>query len=256
MSTEPEVVILPDPAAVAQATAERVVEGLRRAVASRGSAHFVTTGGSTPAGIHAALRSVPLRGAVDWSQVHLWVGDERFVPRADPLSNMGAAERTLLEGDGLPIPPGQVHGWPTDDAMERGLGPGWAARQLEATAARLVDGWTDGRPSFDVVVIGVGPDGHLLSIFPGSRALEDETLALAVPEPTHIEPHVARMTFGPAILDGAEVLLVPAFGAAKREVLGHIFGTVRDVRRWPAQLARRPGAIWLLDAPAAAGLPG
>jgi 6-phosphogluconolactonase len=251
---EPDVIVLPDPSAVAAASAERIAAGLADAIAARSSAHFVTTGGSTPAGIHSALRAEPLRSRVEWSRVHLWVGDERFVRRADPLSNMGAAERTLLGPDGVPIPADQVHAWPTDEAIDLGLGPGWAARRLAEVAVDLVPGWHDGRPAFDVVVVGVGPDGHLLSIFPGSRAFDDPSLTLAIPEPMHIEPHVERVTFGPALLDGAGVLLAPVFGAAKASVLGRVFGRVRDPAHWPAQLARRPGATWLLDEAAAAGL--
>jgi 6-phosphogluconolactonase len=243
--------VLPDPDAVAIAAADRTATGLAAAIASRGVANFVTTGGSTPAGIHAALRSGPRRDQVDWTRVHLWVGDERFVRRLDPLSNMGAAERTLIADGGLPIPPDQVHGWPTDEALDAGQGPGLAARWQAERCAGLVPGWASGGPVFDVVIVGIGSDGHLLSIFPGSRALDDPALTLAIPAPTHIEPHVERLTFGPAMLHGARVLLAPAFGAVKAPVLADIFGPTRDVTRWPAQLARRRGAVWLLDEAAA-----
>jgi 6-phosphogluconolactonase len=253
---EPEVVVLADADAVAAEAAARVVAGLATAIAARGVAHLVTTGGSTPEGIHAALRTEPLRDAVDWSKVHLWVGDERFVRRTDPRSNMGAAEQTLLGLGGVPIPADQVHGWPTDDAIDLGLGPGLAARRMAELGAGRAPDWATGRPTFDVVIVGIGPDGHLLSIFPGSRAFDDPALTLAIPAPTHIEPHVERVTFGPPILDGARVLLAPAFGAAKAEVLGRVFGEDRDPTRWPAQLARRPGATWLLDSAAAKGLGG
>lgn len=260
---EPEVVVVPTSAVVGRMAAERIAAALDAAIGARGSAHLVTTGGSASAGIHAALRSGSQRSAVDWPRVHLWVGDERVVPWTDPRSNMAAAVRELVAGGGLPIGGGRIHPWPVEAALARGHDAAWVAARLDEEAARLVPGWTDGRPAFDVVVVGVGPDGHLLSLFPGSRALDSDAgaalaagLTLAVPAPTHVEPHVERVTFGPLVLDGARTLIAAAFGASKAPVLGAVFGEVHDERRWPAQRARRFGATWILDEAAAANLGG
>jgi 6-phosphogluconolactonase/glucosamine-6-phosphate isomerase/deaminase len=95
-----------------------------------------------------------------------------------------------------------------------------------------------------------------LSVFPGSIALDSTDWALAIPAPTHIEPHVARVTLNPALLTVARHVITVVHGAAKAAVIGEVFGAERDVRRWPAQLARRAGATWILDAAAASGLPG
>jgi len=105
------------------------------------------------------------------------------------------------------------------------------------------------------MLLGVGADGHVLSVFPGSAALASKEWALAIPAPTHIEPHVQRVTMNPAILGVARRLIVVAFGAGKASVLGDIFGAEVDPSRWPAQLARREGATWILDRAAAAALP-
>jgi 6-phosphogluconolactonase len=115
-----------------------------------------------------------------------------------------------------------------------------------------------GLPVFDVVLLGVGGDGHILSVFPGSAALEPGApLAMAIPAPTHIEPHLPRVTLDPALIGVADHVLLSVAGAGKAPVLREIFGPDRDVRRWPAQLALTRRAVWLLD-PAAAGgrIPG
>ena len=115
----------------------------------------------------------------------------------------------------------------------------------------LVDGW----PSFDVVLVGIGADGHLLSVFPGSPALTSDRVGLAIPAPTHIEPHVERVTLNPAILVTAAAR--PGDGHRGQQGGGRRpdpRGTARSGRTLPAVLARRSSATWLLDGMAAAGL--
>ena len=111
-----------------------------------------------------------------------------------------------------------------------------------------------GWPSFDLLVLGVGGDGHILSVFPGSTALDAADLAMAIPAPTHIEPHVQRVTMNPAVVAAARRVLVLVTGSAKAPVVGEVFGASRDPGRWPAQLALRDGATWILDEAAAARL--
>lgn len=252
--SEPDVLILPDPAAVAEAAAVRIVDGLAAAIAVRGEAHWATTGGSTPAGIYDAIVGTDLRTAIAWDRVHLWLGDDRFVRRVDPRSNMRIADERLLGPAGVAIAAGHVHPVPTDAAIDAGNGPDAAAAAYATEAAALVPMDRAGMPTFDVVVVGIGPDGHLLSVFPGSPAFDDPRVVLPIPAPAHVEPHVARVTFNPAILDAARVLLVPVHGAGKAAILGELLGAARDERRWPAQRARRAGAAWIVDEAAAAAL--
>lgn len=252
---EPEVLVLADADAVARAAAERIAGWLAAAVAARGVAHWAATGGSSPAGIYRALVAPPLRAAVDWSRIHLWWGDERLVARPDPLSNVAPADAILLDrATGVPLSSFHVHPWPCDQAVKMGEGPDWVVQRYVTEVSQLVPTGSGGRPVFDVVQVGIGPDGHLLSVFPDSAAFDTDAVALAVPAPTQVEPHVERVTFSPRILDDARELLAVATGSGKAAVLADILGDQRDERRLPAQRARRHGATWLLDEAAAAAL--
>lgn len=273
---EPELIVLADPEAVAAEVAARIATGLANAVDERGRADWATTGGSAPSGIYRLLAQPPLREGVPWWGVHLWWGDDRYVPADHPLSNVLPAEQILLNASalagvsgtgggpldvrtgqaaGAQIPTGQVHPFRMADAIGESRGPAWAAARYETelreSGIELQDGW----PVFDLVLLGVGPDGHILSVFPGSTAFDSSDWALPIPAPSHVEPHVSRATLNPAILEVARQILVVVTGAPKAESLGTVFGADRDVRRWPAQLVRRAGVTWLLDEAAATSLP-
>lgn len=250
---EPRLIVTADGDALAEASAVRLAYVLAAAVERRGLAHVALTGGSTPRAMYGHLVRPHLRDLVDWSRVHLWWGDDRYVPRTDPLSNVILADETILASGGLSVPKTNVHPFPTDRAIDDGLGVVWcaatyAAEVLEALPS--VAGW----PAFDLVLLGLGPDGHLLSVFPGSAALTSDLVGLAIPAPTHVRPHVERVTLNPAILDAAGHVLLMAGGAGKAEVVARILTGPRDAVALPAVLARRGNATWLLDAAAASGL--
>ena len=101
------------------------------------------------------------------------------------------------------------------------------------------------------ILLGIGPDGHILSVFPNAAAFDRSEWALGVPAPTHVEPHVPRVTLNPSIVPAAAELLVVCPGAAKAETLHDILRGERNARALPAQLARRPGATWIVDREAA-----
>jgi 6-phosphogluconolactonase len=256
---EPSVVVFADLDTLADDAAQRIADGLIAAVAQRGRADLATTGGSTPAALYIRLTSEPLRSQVPWRDVHLWWGDDRYVPRDHPLSNVFAVDEILLdEIHGVPIPLDQVHPWPADRAIADDLGPDWCAAAYAAEAAGHAPHGDSGMPRFDLVLLGIGPDGHLLSVFPGSRAIGSADVALAIPAPTHIEPHLPRVTFNPAILDATSAILAMVSGAAKAEVLARILDGPRvdpaTPDGLPAQLARRASAAWLVDTAAGARL--
>ena len=252
--SEPSVQVFEDAAATSHAAAEAIAAALRDAVVERGRADWATTGGSTPVGIYHALVGPELRDSVPWAGVHVWWGDDRFVPRDHPQSNVGPLDRELLPG--VPaLPEANVHAMAMSSAIAEGAGPGRVALDYEAElrAAGLPAAAT-GFPVLDVVLVGMGGDGHVLSVFPGSPLLGSAGWALPVPAPTHIEPHVARVSLNPGVLNAARLPIVVAHGASKARILAAVLGPERDVSRWPAQLARRPGAIWFLDRAAAADL--
>ena len=264
---EPEVVVVADPATAAVEAAARIVTALGDAIEVRGRADWVTTGGSTPVGIYRRLVAPPLADAVPWAAVNVWWSDDRYVPRDHPESNVkpfddimlgiaGAEEGTAGGGlAGLAIPIENVHPFRTGEAIGRGEGAAGCAaamaEELRSTGLPAADGW----PAFDLILLGVGDDGHILSVFPGSPALDATELALAIPAPTHIGPHLERVTLNPALVGAAAGVLVVVTGADKAATIGAIFGRDRDPRRWPAQLALRAGATWILDEAAAGGLP-
>ena len=153
-----------------------------------------------------------------------------------------------------PLPPANLHPFPVARTLAVGEDEAWCAAELaselHASEIAVEDGW----PVFDLVLLGVGPDGHVLSVFPGSAALESRSWAVAVPAPEHIEPHVARVTLNPRIVAVAREVLVVATGQNKAMVLRAILQEERDEARLPAQLARHDRATWILDEAAASAL--
>jgi 6-phosphogluconolactonase len=269
------ITILPDPEACARAAAGHIATSLAEAAAARGVAHWATTGGSTPAAIYRNLALPPLRGEIPWEQVQLWWGDERFVPADHPLSNVHIATSDLFEigaqsgtsgtgsygvdvdagrTAGAPIHAGNVHQVPVGAAIAASEGPDWAAELYARELASEGPPLEDGMPVFDLVLAGVGPDGHILSVFPGSETFDRNDVVLGVPAPAHVEPHVARVTLNPRIIPAARDVLIVVHGASKAAILADVLGGERDVRRWPAQLALREGATWILDEAAASSI--
>ena len=257
---EPELMVVADPDAAAREAAERIAAALVAAVERRGRADFCTTGGSTPIPIYRLLSQSPLCDRIPWQQVHVWWGDDRYVPRGHPKSNVTALDDVLLGGGegehgSAPLPTANIHPFPTDRAIAEYRDNGWCAARYAEEMARhlaLADGnW----PVFDMILVGVGDDGHVLSVFPDSPALAKLDWAMGIPAPSHLGPHLPRVTVNPRLLEAAPVLVV-TWGPTKAEALGHVFGSVRDDRRWPVQRTRRPGAAWIVDEAAASKIPG
>lgn len=273
---EPSVSVFATADEAAHDAAHRIAGALADAVATRGRADWATTGGSTPVGIYRALREPEFRDHVPWADVHVWWGDDRFVPRDHPLSNVLAFDQVLLDAAALGDLSGSgedvvsvelgavaavrmeashVHAMPIGVAIGEGRPGSWVAEAYEAEL-RGADLPLDenGFPAFDVVFAGIGGDGHVLSAFPGSTVFDDGGWVKAVPAPQHIEPHVERVSLNPAIFAATRLPLIVILGGSKRDIVATLLGPERDPTRWPAQLARRAGAEWLLDADAGAGL--
>lgn len=269
-----ELAVLPTADELARAAADRTIESLARGIADHGVAHVALTGGSTCVLLYRELGQPERRAQIDWQHVHLWWGDERMVPLDHPQSNAGLANRLLLdigplsgesgEGDdgadvesgvltGLIIDADNVHPVPVAEALGS---PDAAARAAAAYAAeighRLPKNAT-GTPTFDVILSGIGPDGHLMSVFPGSPALApDAPIAMGIPAPQHVEPHLPRVTLSTRLLPAARQVIVMATGAGKAAIIHDVLGAQRYPERWPVQSALLPNAVWLIDREAAA----
>lgn len=258
-----EIVVCDDPDALATEAAARVAACIAAAVSQHGEAHVALTGGSSAQGLYRALRAPAIRTGVPWSKVHLWWGDERFVPLDHPDSNAGLGVKLLLdpgidegvEREVLPVPPAQVHPMPVRAAIAAGDGPAGAAERYEAELTSSVPRRAGSVPVLDLVLLGMGPDGHTLSVFPGSAALDSNArVVMGVPAPAHVEPHRERVTLSPRVLGAADGVLMMVTGSAKAEMVRQVLQGDRDPLRWPAQLAVLPQAVWLLDRQSAAQL--
>ncbi|MCR3722994.1 MULTISPECIES: 6-phosphogluconolactonase [Prauserella salsuginis group] len=244
-----DVVVHSDADVLAAATAARLITALTDAQAARGSASVVLTGGGTGIAILEQVRRSPAKDAVDWSRLDVFWGDERFVPADDPERNEKQAREALL--DHVPVDPARVHAMAAADG-EFGDDPDAAAAayaQVLATAASGADA-----PTFDVILLGLGGEGHTASIFPDTPAAhEAERSVVAVRDCPKPPPTRVSLTF-PAIRRATEVWLVTA-GAAKAGAVAAAHRGVGEVEL-PVAGARGTGrTLWLLDTEAAAELP-
>ena len=235
-----------DPDAVARAVADRVLELVVAAQEARGEATVVLTGGSVSRKVHATLAAHPDRARVDWARVSFWWGDERYVPSDDADRNAGQAWEDLLQH--LPLDPERVHAMPAeDDDYEDADAAAWAHAQ------DLEDAAPDAGPWFDVLMLGIGPDGHCASLFPDRSEVESEAVVLAVRDAP--KPPPTRLSLGlPTLLRSAHLLFV-ATGEEKADAVARSVRG-RDVVQTPAAGPRGlESTEWYVDEAAASRLP-
>ena len=229
------VIAVSDPTALANAAADRLTA---RIAANAGRVAICLTGGSSPQQLYRLLASNDYRSRIPWDRVHWFIGDERFVRADDPLNNMAAARRTFLDGH---APAANIHPIPTDAAS-----PEDAARRYERELKSFygADRLDPARPLFDLVLMGVGPDGHTASLFPAYPAIgETERWVVGVPE-AHVEPFVPRVTLTLPALGSCREMLFEVAGSEKRAILTRLF----DGENLPANRAHSIlETIWLVD---------
>jgi 6-phosphogluconolactonase len=240
-----EIVVAADADAVARDAAQRVTALAREAIESRGRFSAALSGGSTPGKLYRLLAEEPYRARMPWEQVYLFWGDERCVPPDDPGSNYQLAKETLLAR--VPIPAGNVH------RMRGELEPEAAAQAYERA---LQDFFCGPRTRFDLVLLGLGEDGHTASLFPGSPQLAERE-RLAVPATASYQGRPAqRVTLTLPAINTARLVMFLVTGSAKAEVVqavvqgpaGHL--PAQHIQPVAGQLT------WLLDAAAASLLAG
>jgi 6-phosphogluconolactonase len=237
----------PDTTALVAAAGDRLVDAITDAIDKRGTAQIVLTGGGTGIGL---LKRVGERGAkIDWSKVHLYWGDDRFVPEDDDERNYKQAREALL--DHIDIPAGNVHpmsasGGEFGDDLDAA-----AQDYLQVLAANADDGQP--APDFDVHLLGMGPEGHINSLFPDTPAVrETDRLVLGVPDSPKPPPQRITLTL-PAIQRSREVWLVVS-GAGKAEAVAAAIGGAKPVDVPAAGAVGRVATVWLLDEDAASKL--
>lgn len=242
-----EVLIVPDAAQAAEAAAELFVESVVGSVAARGRALVALTGGSSAPKMYAALRQKPWVERVPWNKLELMVGDDRCVPETDVRSNWGVAQKELFSK--VPIDPLRLHRMRCEAADAEA-----EAERFEAEL-RMLAGTP---PRLDLILLGLGPDGHIFSLFAGvaESAVRDERLIRAVAAPLHNEPVVPRITFSPALLVTARTVVLQAIGASKAVSLTKAVRGADDLVNCPAQWLRRAAGrvVVIADSAAAANL--
>jgi 6-phosphogluconolactonase len=239
---EPEVMVADSADALAADTAARTYEVLGAAVRDRGVAQLVVTGGSILEKVLGALADAP--DGFDWSSVHVWWGDERYVPADSDDRNDLPALQLLFDRVG-----GQLHRMPASDA-----GFDSAEAAADAYAAELAAAAADGEvPNFDVILLGIGPDGHCASLFPdhpGTRVLD--RAVIAVHESPKPPPDRLSLTF--SALGAAEQIWVVASGDSKADAVARALGGAPREQVPSAGARGRQHTLWLLDQDAAARL--
>jgi 6-phosphogluconolactonase len=240
-SSDRQVIAVSDPAALAKTAADRI---LARIAANSDRVAICLTGGSSPRQLYRLLATDPYCGRIPWDRVHWFIGDERFVPANDPLSNMRMAQEIFLDRF---APPANIHPIPTETAD-----PGESARRYERELQSFygANEFDPARPLFDVVLMGVGPDGHTASLFPDDPALQEtRRWVVGVPK-AHVEPFVPRVTLTLPALGSCREMLFEVAGTEKRAVLTRVLAD----ENLPANRARSTGeTIWLVDQAALSG---
>lgn len=224
----------PDPESVAERAAAHIARQLAHARSERGSAHLALSGGSTPARTYELLADA----VAHWSAIEVWFADERCVAPEDEQSNYRLAADTLLGPAGIPA--ACVH------RMHGELGP---EKGADAYARELAGRFAPGAPELDVVVLGIGPDGHVASLFPGAPTLEapEDALALAVHESP--KPPPERITLSLPVLRAARGCVLLAVGASKADAVSAMLG--EPSAHVPASLLRRERLTVIVDDAAA-----
>jgi 6-phosphogluconolactonase len=240
-----------DPAALAVEAAAEFSRRAREAIAARGRFAVALSGGATPRALYARLarEHAEGEGSLAWDRIHLFWSDERHVPPSHPDSNYRAALEQLISK--VPIPGANIHriqGESADAAV--------AALDYERELLAFFGATGGPWPRFDLVLLGMGTDGHTGSLFPGSRALDERSRLVTAP---WVAPLATwRITFTPALLNAAACILFLVTGAEKAAMVRTVLEGEPAPDRYPAQLAvpREGELIWLLDRAAASLLRG
>jgi 6-phosphogluconolactonase len=239
-----DVLVFADRAELSREAARRFLTLARDAVADRGRFTVAISGGSTPKDLYGLLAGPPFHDEVPWPQVDVFWADERCVPPDHPDSNYRLVAETFLSK--VPLPAENVHRMPAEQDDKQA-----AAAAYTRTLRSVVDAGEAGIPRLDLILLGMGEDGHTASLFPGSPALNERTTLVAAPYVDKLGVH--RLTLMPPVLNNARNVIFLVAGASKAETLRKVLEGEGRSQELPARLVR-PAAgslTWLVDEEAA-----
>jgi len=228
-------------AGLMDAAAREIAAAARQAVEEQGRFAWALSGGSTPRGLFRLLASEAWRDRMPWPAIHFFWGDERHVPPDHPESNFRMAREAML--DAVPVPPENIHRIRAEEPDAQR-----AAAEYEATLRSFFNSVPEDWPRFDLILLGLGQDGHTASLFPGSPAVhERERLVVA---PWVESQRTFRITLTPPVLNHARRAIFLVAGEDKAEALHEVIQGESDPDRYPAQVVKG-NCSWMVDRAAA-----
>lgn len=241
--SKPSLHLETDPEALAVATRDLVAQLVHEAVRQRGRFSIALSGGSTPKRFHQLLAKTE---GLPWASMHFFFGDERHVGPEDPQSNYRMAQETLLSL--VPVPAENVHRVEAEDPDAQRVATRYGAE------LRRFFGDAEAFPRFDVQLLGLGPDGHTASLFPGVPEIHESTRWVAAPWVAKL--NTFRITLTPPVLNASRAVVFLVQGADKADAVQEVFEGTKSVNEIPSKVVQpNPGgAFWFLDAAAAAKL--
>ena len=225
--------VLPEQAALIQRSLELILSKMETAIQERGVFTIALSGGSTPKPIYEAIAT----SSLPWDKIHVFWGDERYVPPDDPDSNYLMARHAWL--DKVDIPDSNIHPMPTDEAE-----PAVAARKYEEHLGEFFQTTVGDFPVLDLILLGMGDDGHTASLFPHTEALKVRDRLITVGN----KDSQPRITFTAPLINHGRCVMFVVAGANKRPALAQVFAPVADDLTYPSRLIKPQGELrWLLD---------
>ena len=225
--------VLPSQTALIDRSLQLILEKLQTAIAERDQFTIALSGGSTPKPLYEAIATQDL----PWDKIHVFWGDERYVPPTHPDSNEGMARQAWLSK--VAIPPANIHPMPTDEAD-----PAVAAVKHDRQLHEFFNAKSGEIPSFDVVLLGMGDDAHTASLFPHTPALQVRDRLVT----TGNKDGQPRITFTVPLINQARCVLFVVAGASKQPALAQVFAPEADAMTYPSRLIQPSGELWwLLD---------
>jgi len=225
--------VLVDREALVLRAQELVEARITQAIADRGLATLVLSGGSTPKPLYEALAKQPL----PWDKIHIFWGDERYVPADHPDSNQQMARSAWL--DQVPFPAENLHPMPTDDPD-----PAHAAQRYQIRLQKFFQQSSKELPQFDLILLGMGDDGHTASLFPNTPVLKEQTDWVGVGN----KEGQPRLTLTAPIINQARCVMFLVSGASKQAALAKVFAPEGNAIQYPARMIQPKGELlWLLD---------